>query len=193
MLTIERDAETWVVDGERHDRVTLACTASEAARLLADLAPKWSAIAAALTYEPIVTVWLRCPTARWNAPMLSFPQTSVASPVPAAQFGFDLGQLGGSDGLFAFVISGARPWLDRGLPACADAVLTQWRDAFGSGGEVRVVTARAQRRATFACVPGLLRPEANPLPGLSVAGDYVAGPYPATLEGAVRSGLAAVN
>jgi monoamine oxidase len=28
--------------------------------------------------------------------------------------------------------------------------------------------------------------------GITVAGDYVAGPYPATLEGAVRSGLAAV-
>jgi hypothetical protein len=28
---------------------------------------------------------------------------------------------------------------------------------------------------------------------LRAAGDYVAGPYPATLEGAVRSGVAAVS
>jgi hydroxysqualene dehydroxylase len=48
-------------------------------------------------------------------------------------------------------------------------------------------------RATFACTPGLQRPEAAIAPGLWAAGDYVAGPYPATLEGAVRSGLNAVT
>jgi hypothetical protein len=30
-------------------------------------------------------------------------------------------------------------------------------------------------------------------PGLFACGDYVAGPYPATLEGAVRSAIAAVK
>jgi monoamine oxidase len=40
-------------------------------------------------------------------------------------------------------------------------------------------------------VPGLERPAASIAPGLLAAGDYVAGPYPATLEGAVRSGEAA--
>jgi monoamine oxidase len=30
-------------------------------------------------------------------------------------------------------------------------------------------------------------------PGLHAAGDHVDGPYPATLEGAVRSGLAAAR
>jgi predicted NAD/FAD-dependent oxidoreductase len=30
-------------------------------------------------------------------------------------------------------------------------------------------------------------------PGLVVCGDYVEGPYPATLEGAVRSGVAAAR
>jgi monoamine oxidase len=31
------------------------------------------------------------------------------------------------------------------------------------------------------------------VPGLVAAGDHVDGPYPATLEGAVRSGLAAAR
>jgi uncharacterized protein with NAD-binding domain and iron-sulfur cluster len=36
----------------------------------------------------------------------------------------------------------------------------------------------------------MFRPgSATPCPGLFLAGDYVAGPYPATLEGAVRSGV----
>ena len=50
-----------------------------------------------------------------------------------------------------------------------------------------------EKRATFACTPGLARPSARVAPGLWAAGDYMDGPYPATLEGAVRSGLAAAQ
>ena len=50
-----------------------------------------------------------------------------------------------------------------------------------------------EKRATFACTPGLQRPSAQIAPGLLACGDYVAGPYPATLEGAVRSGLHAAR
>jgi len=74
----------------------------------------------------------------------------------------------------------------------AQAVLAQWAEAFGPGYPAQVVAVRAERRATFACTPGLPRPPVHAASGITVAGDYVAGPYPATLEGAVRSGLAAV-
>jgi hydroxysqualene dehydroxylase len=50
-----------------------------------------------------------------------------------------------------------------------------------------------EKRATFACTPGLRRPAMAVAPGLWAAGDYVDGPYPATLEGTVRSGLAAAR
>jgi hydroxysqualene dehydroxylase len=49
-----------------------------------------------------------------------------------------------------------------------------------------------ERRATFACVPGVRRPPTRIAPGLLACGDYVQGPYPSTLEGAVRSALEAV-
>jgi len=50
----------------------------------------------------------------------------------------------------------------------------------------------AEKRATFACTPELDRPGVDSgLPGLLLAGDYTACDYPATLESAVRSGLAA--
>jgi uncharacterized protein with NAD-binding domain and iron-sulfur cluster len=50
------------------------------------------------------------------------------------------------------------------------------------------------KRATFACTPDLARPTtATALPNVWLAGDYVAGDYPATLEGAVRSGVAAAR
>jgi predicted NAD/FAD-dependent oxidoreductase len=50
-----------------------------------------------------------------------------------------------------------------------------------------------EKRATFACTPGLVRPATKIAPGLQACGDYTEGPYPATLEGAVLSGLAAAN
>jgi uncharacterized protein with NAD-binding domain and iron-sulfur cluster len=51
-----------------------------------------------------------------------------------------------------------------------------------------------EKRATFACTPGLARPaNATGLAGLALAGDYTASDYPATLETAVRSGRAAAR
>ena len=48
-----------------------------------------------------------------------------------------------------------------------------------------------ERRATFACVPGMsVPPQRTDVPRLYLAGDYTASEYPATLEAAVRSGLA---
>jgi len=38
-----------------------------------------------------------------------------------------------------------------------------------------------------------VRPPLHVAPGLAAAGDHVDGPYPSTLEGAVRSGVAAVQ
>jgi hypothetical protein len=46
-----------------------------------------------------------------------------------------------------------------------------------------------EKRATFAAVPGLWRPEnTTPWPGILVAGDWTNTGYPSVLEGAVRSG-----
>ena len=49
------------------------------------------------------------------------------------------------------------------------------------------------RLATFRCTPTLERPGAQIAENLWAAGDYIAGPYPATLEGAVRSGVEAAR
>ncbi|MFN6996374.1 MAG: phytoene dehydrogenase, partial [Aquincola tertiaricarbonis] len=96
---------------------------------------------------------------------------------------------------FAFVISGARDWAALGLEATAEATLLQAQAAFAPGTWPVVPTVLrtlAERRATFLCTPGLDRPPAAVAPGLWAAGDYVEGPYPATLEGAVRAGQAAL-
>ncbi|WP_076607034.1 hydroxysqualene dehydroxylase [Serpentinimonas barnesii] len=72
------------------------------------------------------------------------------------------------------------------------AVLDQARQALGLHGE-QVRQTVIEKRATFACTPGLQRPSAAIAPGLWAAGDYLQGPYPATLEAAVRSGLEAAE
>ena len=180
-------AKPWQLDGHDFDAVLLACSAAEAARLCAEIAPGWAATTAALRYEPIVTVYLKCSGARLSLPMLAL-HAGVQAP---AQFVFDLGALDGPAGVFAFVISGARDWVERGLDTTAQATLDQARAAFPAGHwptAMTVLHVAAEKRATFRCTPGLQRPPMAIAPGLWAAGDYVAGPYPATLEGAVRSG-----
>jgi len=58
---------------------------------------------------------------------------------------------------------------------------------------LQIVQTVVEKRATFACVPALARPPMRIAPGLQACGDYTEGPYPATLEGAVLSGLAAAK
>jgi squalene-associated FAD-dependent desaturase len=181
------DGTAWRLDDQRFDAVVLACSAAEAARLCESIAPGWAQGAAALSYEPIVTVYLQCPGAQLAVPMLALHAHADAP----AQFAFDLGALGQATGVFAFVISGARDWVDRGLDATAAATLAQAQAAFPAGTwptVPAVLHVAAEKRATFRCTPGLQRPAAAIATRLWAAGDYVAGPYPATLEGAVRSG-----
>ncbi len=182
---LEPDGSRWGLDGEAYDAVVLACTAHEASRLTAAVAPGWSAQAATLRYEPIVTVYARRQGLALPHAMMAL-RSDDARP---AQFAFDLGQLGGPDGVVALVISGAAPWVARGAPVIEQAALHQVRDALG--GDVAPLRTTTEKRATFLCTPGLTRPAGRILPGLLAAGDYVAGPYPATLEGATQAGLAA--
>ena len=173
------------------DQVTLACPPWESARLVAGLAGlteraaatarHWSATASALRFEAITTVYAHAPGARLPQPMLALRNT----PEHPAQFVFDRGQLDGHHGLLAFVVSvsgGERAQTEQ-------QVLHQAAAQLGLPA-LRPVQTVVEKRATFACTPGLQRPQQQILPGLTACGDYVEGPYPATLEGAVLSGAA---
>ena len=74
----------------------------------------------------------------------------------------------------------------RWLPQRFTKALTAAMDSCGPSVIARVVQRCSKpRRPRSSSSPGLVAP------GLFAAGDYVEGPYPATLEGAVRSGRAA--
>ena len=183
----------WQVAGQCFDAVILASGARDAVRLLdasADSAEaehrrqmqRWCSVAQGLHFEAIATVYAWSADASLAAPMLNL-RSDTRSP---AQFVFDRGQLGGPAGLLAFIVSASntdRATLQTHVLAQAQAQL---------GLCLQPVQTIVEKRATFACAPALLRPAQHIAPGLLACGDYVAGPYPATLEGAVRSGVAAV-
>jgi squalene-associated FAD-dependent desaturase len=175
------------VPGHLFDAVVLATSAAEAARLTQAIAPAWAAQAQSLRYEPIVTVYAHSPQARLAQPMLALRATDQAP----AQFVFDQGQLGGAAGRLAFVISGAAVWVQRGTAETEAAVVAQAAHALRI--TIHPLRTLVEKRATFRCTPALQRPPMVIVPGLLAAGDYVQGPYPATLEGAVRAGLAAAD
>lgn len=177
----------WRVNEEAFDAVVLACTSVEASRLTAAFAPAWSATARALRFEPIITVYLTSPGSALPAPMLALRE----GPDAPAQFVFDHEALGGAPGRFAFVVSGAAAWVARG--DCAQAVLAQALRELRWATPPAIERVLTEKRATFACTPQLARPPRRIAPGLAAAGDYVDGPYPATLEGAVQSGMAAAQ
>ena len=188
---IEAKGDGWQVtagDTLAFDRVVLACPPTEATRLVTGsgvAADDWRKTAQALQFEAITTVYAQAPGARLPQPMLALP-SSASEP---AQFVFDRGQLGGPAGLLAFVIS-ASEGESALLTLQVLAQATRQLGAAWGCSALHGVQTVTEKRATFACTAGLLRPGAAIAPGLSACGDYVDGPYPATLEGAVRSGLA---
>jgi squalene-associated FAD-dependent desaturase len=130
-------------------------------------------------YQPIATGYVQVdPAFRLSKPLFALAKGP-------AQFVFDRGQSHGQSGLLAFVASAAanlsEDWLEQ-----AEAQLQR----IVRSGPVRWRKRIVEKQATFACVPGIPRPAVRTAhPRLFLAGDYTAGPYPATLESATQSGV----
>ena len=184
----------WLVAGEAFDAVVIATSSSVAAQVLEkisyskqpDMATsvrQWAATAQALQFESIATVYAYATQAKLRQPMLAL-HSSTEHP---AQFVFDRGQLGGTDGVLAFVVSASNAPRE----ILQTQVLQQAQQQLGL--TLQAIQTVVEKRATFACTPGLQRPQTSITNGLVACGDYVKGPYPATLEGAVRSGIDAIK
>lgn len=189
--SIQRTDAGYILDGNGpYARVVLAVAPYHLPGLIADL-PELAELAAQvsrLRWEPIVTCYLGYPES------VTLPLSMVGMEGGIAQWLFDRGALCGQHGVITAVISahGRHEQLDNeALAAAIHEEVGRMLPGLPAPYWHRVVV---EKRATFACTPGVPRPLTfTRLPGLLLAGDYVAGDYPATIEGAVRSGVAAAR
>lgn len=192
--SVDRTADGWAVitpEGPTHVDGVIVATAPEVASTL--VPPGTLPPLDDLGTSPIVNVHLVL-----DRPVLDVPFAAcVDSPV---QFVFDTTRSSGATSGQCLAISlsaaddviGERPEeLVRRFRQALDEVLPAARQAQLVDGAVS-----REHRATFRAVPGTapLRPSARtPLTGLAVAGAWCDTGWPATMEGAVRSGRAATE
>ncbi len=167
--------------------VVLATSPTAAARLLQPIAQTHavSEQIAVFHYQPITTVYLYYPDRTLPFPMLGLTGT-------LSQWLFDRAHCGQS-GWFAVVISAEGKhdeWDKKQIATQVQQELAQQLPDWPQQAEYWHVIR--EKRATFECSVGIeaQRPgNTTPLEGLWLAGDYTNTGYPATLEGAVRSGV----
>ncbi len=189
------------------DQVILAVPPTNAGELLSDLpaAGELRAALARFAYEPIATTYLWWDETAFNASGVVLPAWIQLDESQADQyFGqwcFDRGVQHGHR-IAGVVISAAARALLRGSDLQSD------RERIGRGISAQVASQMGlptvkmhrtvvEKRATIRCTADRPKLTVNALadlhPGLWLAGDYVWHEYPATLEGAVRSGEAAAQ
>lgn len=167
--------------------VLLACPAWEAVRLTTGIAPQWAHQCAELSHTAIATVYLHCKDEGFKG--LSQPMVALHSATGApAQFVFDKGALSEQHGLLAAVVSAC----DIERDVVSQHVLNQISEQLHLT-HLDIIQTVVEKRATLACMPLLRRPQPKVAEGLWACGDYIQGPYPSTLEGAVRSGQQVVT
>jgi squalene-associated FAD-dependent desaturase len=171
---------------EKFSHVICAASPVVAAKLLQPIAALEETVAQinSLDHQPIYTVYLQYPA------HVTLPHPMLGLHQRYSQWLFDKGRIAGQHGLLAAVISAEGIHQELSQEELAQKVIAELRDEFGIAEQPTWFKVIAEKRATFCCSPNLKRPsQLTPLPCLLLAGDYTAGDYPATLEGAVMSGL----
>jgi squalene-associated FAD-dependent desaturase len=187
-------AEGWLLDGEAYDDVVLAVPPPEAAKLLppgaVDLPAGW---AETLGSSPIVNAHVVLDRVVLDEPFVAgvdtplqwvFDRTQQAGGTPDQEQYLAI-SLSAADELVNVSVADMREWV---LPALRQLLPT------AAAAHVKEFFVTRERHATFRPAPGCgrLRPGASTaLPGLHLAGAWTATGWPATMEGAVRSGEAA--
>ncbi|WP_293765176.1 hydroxysqualene dehydroxylase HpnE [uncultured Aquitalea sp.] len=175
------------VDGELFDAVVVAVAPYHLSALLPMLADRVKAF----SYWPIYTVYLR-----YDAD-IALPDVMIGRQGGTADWLFDRQRLTGERGLIAAVISAP----DEYVAALGrdDVIAAVKRDAEAIQPDLaasRLLSSQliVEKRATFAATVDLARPDCRAAgAGIYLAGDWTHPDYPATLEGAARSGVTAAR
>ncbi|MGE5757821.1 MAG: hydroxysqualene dehydroxylase HpnE [Sideroxydans sp.] len=186
---VEKDGgiELVTTQGTRaFSHVICAAPPTVAGRLLRSISTLESTVAQidSLQHQPIYTVYVQ------YAAHVRLPHPMIGLRQHFSQWLFDKGRIAGHHGLIAAVISAEGAHQELSQEELAHEVIAELREEFGIDENPEWFKVIAEKRATFCCAPKLQRPpQQTSLPRLLLAGDYTAGDYPATLEGAVQSGL----
>lgn len=187
---LQREGNGWRIADQHFEQVVLALAPQHVAPLLVSR-PAHEPLLRQLAdyeYEPIGTAYLAYP----EHVRLPFPMLGLCGPL--GQWVFDRSEMGGPPGMMAFVLSAEGDWEKLEDHELAQKLHAELVAAIGPLPAPRWQRSIRERRATFSCRPGLQRPGPGTAErGLWLAGDYTYSDYPATLEGAVRSGIVAAR
>lgn len=186
------DGPTVRVDGAwiDFDAVVVAVTPDAAARLV----PRAGVDEAGLGSSPIVNVHVVYDRAVTDLPFAAGLHTPV-------EYVFDRSDSAGVPAgwqCLAVSLSAAEQWIGEPVADLTERFVDELARLFPAAGSARVVETLVTRehRATFRGGPGTARRRPGPAtaePGVFLAGDWTDTGWPATMEGAVRSGEAAVG
>jgi squalene-associated FAD-dependent desaturase len=173
---VAQQASGWAIDGASFDAAILATAPQHLPALLPD-----PAFLPCYAYEPTGTLYFFYPPdVRLPCPLIELPEAWL----------IDRG-----GGTLATAFSGHGGWealQPHALALQTHAQITQIPALAGQA--LPPFKLLIEKKAVIAAEPGGLRcPQETPWPGLSIAGDHVFSEYPATLEGAVRSGILAAE
>jgi len=170
--------------------VIIAVSPARVEKLIATLPKLNHAIEQTSTYQyqPIYTVYLQYPPGSKLPSVISGLSGSIG------QWVFDRGQLCDQQNLISVIVSAEGKHQQLTQDELALRVAKELNRAFPALAKPLWHKVIAEKRATFSCEPNLQRPTNRTLqPNVFLAGDYTYPDYPATIEGAIRSGIHCAN
>jgi squalene-associated FAD-dependent desaturase len=144
-----------------------------------------------LETSPITSVHLW-----YDRPITHLPHAVLVS--CTGQWVFNRGPAGSGEHYLQVVVSAARAFRGLGHEEVSRRIVHELASLFPPARRATLLRSRVvtEHAATFSAVPGVDRwrpSQASPLTNLLVAGDWTATGWPATMEGAVRSGYLAAQ
>ena len=170
--------------------VIIAANPAQVEKLIATLPGLKHAVEQMHTYQyqPIYTIYLQYP------PETKLPTVISGLTDSIGQWVFDRGQLCGQHNLISVIVSAEGKHQKLTQDELALRVAQELHRAFPNLAKPLWHKVIAEKRATFSCEPDLARPTNRTLQrNVYLAGDYTYPDYPATIEGAVRSGIYCAN